>query len=169
MIMLIFINLSIFLQKKLIEHRKLNQYEKISIIINGVGNQSILNGQKINNHSFKDNPLLIFINNVLQNYSCKIAYNLEDSINNIAMIWDHLLANCDTMFLGLSNIIKIEFINFDISEVTSIYGMFYDCKLITSLNLNNFDTSKVKNMDAIFYDYLSLKSLDLSNFNTSSV
>ena len=105
----------------------------------------------------------------MQNYTGIVVYNLEDPENNITMIWDHLLTNCDLMFFSLTNITKIEFINFDTSEVTSMYGMFYNCISITSLNLNNFDTSKVQIMDAMFYFCNSLKSLDLSNFNTSSV
>ena len=167
-IVLILINLSIFSNKKLKEKRKLNQITKISIIINGTGNQSILNGKKLFDRYFNDSPSFIFINNVLQNYTDIVVYNLEDPENNITIIWDHLLTNCDTMFFGLSNITKIEFINFDTSKVTSMYGMFYNCISITFLNLKDFDTSNVQIMDAMFYYCSSLKSLDLSNFNTSS-
>jgi len=168
-IVLIIINLPIFFNRKSKEQRKLNQITKISIIVNGTGNQSILNGNKFNNHYFNDNPSVIFINDVLQNYTGIVVYDLENSVNNITIIWNHLLTNCDTMFLGLSNITKIEFINFDTSKVTSMYGMFYNCIFITSLNLNMFDTSNVQNMDAMFFDCISMKSLDISNFNTSLV
>ena len=71
MIIFMIINLPIFSNKKLKELRKMNQYTKISIIVNGIGNQSILNGEKINGHYFNDNPSEIFINDVLQMY-CKI-------------------------------------------------------------------------------------------------
>ena len=166
---LIIINLSIFSNKALKEQRKLNSITKISIIVNGIGEQRILNDKYLNSHYFNDNPSEIFINDVIQNHTDKVVYNLDGPENNITMIWDHLLTNCDTMFYGLSNITKIEFINFDTSQVTSMYGMFYDCSSITSLNLNNFDTSNAKKMDAMFYSCISLESLDLSNFNTSSV
>ena len=168
-IIFIIINLPIFFLKESKEQRKLNQNTKISILVNGAGNQNILNGNGFNGHYFNDNPIEIFINDVLQNYTGMVAYNLDDSNNNITMIWDHLLTNCNIMFKGLTNITRIEFINFDTSEVTSMYGMFYDCISITSLNLNNFDTSKVQRLDAMFYDCFSLESLDLSKFNTSSV
>jgi len=168
-IVLILIDLPIISNKKLKEQRKLNEITKISIKVNGKGNQSILNGKEFEDHYFNDTPSLILINDVLQNYTDIVAYNLEDPENDITMIWDHLLTNCDLMFYSLSNITNIEFINFDTSEVTSMYGMFYSSISITSLNLNNFDTSKVQTMDAMFYYCISLRSLDLSNFNTSLV
>ena len=168
-IILIVIYLPIFPNKKLKELRKLSLITKISIIVNGTDNQNILNGKEFNNHNFNDNPSFIFINDELQNYTGKVVYNLKDSENNITIIWDHLLTNCDTMFLDLSNITKIEFIDFDTSQVISMYGMFYGCISITSLNLSIFDTSMVQKMDAMFYNCISLKSLEISNFNTSSV
>ena len=168
-IILIIIYLPIYSNKKLKELRKLNIITKISIIVNGTGNQSIINGEGFSNHYFNDNPSEIFINDKLQNYNGNVAYNLNDSQNNITMIWDHLLTNCDLMFYSLYNITKIEFINFDTSKVTSMYGMFFNCISITSLNLNNFDTSMVQDMDGMFYGCFSLESLEISNFNTSSV
>ena len=168
-IILMIINIPIFSNNKFKEQRKLNQITKISIIVNGTGNQRILNGESLSNHYFNDNPTHIFINDVLQNYTGNIAYNLKALENNITMVWDHLLTYCDIMFFGLFNITKIEFINFDSSKVTSMYGMFFNCISITSLNLNNFDTSMVKNMDAMFLGCISLRSLEISNFNTSSV
>ena len=99
-IVLILINLSIFSNKRL-EQRKLSQITIISIIVNGTGNQSILNGKGFNKHNFNDNPSHILINDVLQNYTDIVAYNLKDSENNITIIWDQLITNCDTMFFGL--------------------------------------------------------------------
>jgi len=168
-IILIIANLSIFSNKALKELRKLNPITKISITVKGINDQKILNDEGLYGHYFNDIPSEVFINDVLQNYTDKFVYNLEDSESNITKIWDHLLINCEVMFYNLYNITKIEFINFDTSQVTSMYGMFYGCKSINSLNLNNFDTSNVQKMDAMFYDCFSLESLDVSNFNTSSV
>ena len=168
-IILIVIFLPIFSNKKIKELRELSLITKISIIVNGTDNQSKLKGKEFNNHFFNDNPSFIFINDELQNYTGKVVYNLKDLENNITIIWDHLLTDCDIMFLDLSNITKIEFINFDTSKVTNMYGMFYGCSSITSLNLSIFDTSMVQKMDAMFYNCYSLKSLEISNFNTSSV
>ena len=131
---LIIINIQIYSNNKLEEKRKLNEITKISIIVNGIGNQAILYGEEFNFHQFTDNPTFIFINDILENYTGLVAYNLEELENNITMIWEYLLTNCDLMFFSLLNITKIEFINFDTSQVTSMYGMFYNCISITSLN-----------------------------------
>ena len=166
-IILIIINIPKLLLAKIL--RELSPKTEISIIIKGTGNQSILNNEIIEGYYFNDNPNQILINGVLQDYIGKIVYNLEETENNITMIWDHLLTNCTVMFYHLSNITKIEFINFDTSKVENMWGMFSRCSSLISINLNNFDTSSVKNMDEMFYNCSSLISLDLSNFNTSSV
>jgi len=117
--------------------------------------------------------------------------NLNEEENNIAIKFNKKLKNCNVMFYGLSNITKIDFKNFDTSEVTSMIGMFYncinltsldltdinmfyDCSYLISLNLSNlnklsFNTSSVTRMDYMFYGCRNLISLDLRNFDTSSV
>ena len=61
--------------------------------------------------------------------------------------------------------------NFELqSGVTSTYGMFGDCRSLTSISFSDkFNTEKVNNMNAMFYFCKNLTSLDLSNFNTSNV
>ena len=73
------------------------------------------------------------------------------------------------MFYGLSNIITINFTNFDTSSVIDMTGMFYGCSQLISLALSNFITSSVTSMCHMFRECNELISLDLSNFNTSSV
>lgn len=58
---------------------------------------------------------------------------------------------------------------FDTSRATSMYGMFFDCKSLTSLDLSNFDTHNVQDMSGVFYNCQNLTKLDLSNFDTSNV
>jgi surface protein len=50
-----------------------------------------------------------------------------------------------------------------------MYGLFYNCRSLVSLNLSKWNTSLVDNMGDMFYGCQSLTSLDLSNWNTSSV
>lgn len=40
--------------------------------------------------------------------------------------------------------------NFDTSNVGNTYGMFSNCRSLTSLDLTSFDTSKVRNMSYMF-------------------
>ena len=79
-------------------------------------------------------------------------------------------ANCKDMFKQLSNIITIDFgDNIDTSNVTNMYGMFFDCSILSSLDLSSFNTSNVTNMNSMFYHCSSLTSLNLSSFDTSNV
>ena len=84
--------------------------------------------------------------------------------------------NCMMMFdaindenVGASRFTRISFDNVDTSNVTNMYGMFQNCRNLTSLDLSNFDTSNVTNMYKMFGDCKILTSLNLSNFNTSNV
>ena len=69
----------------------------------------------------------------------------------------------------LTKLTSITFGNFNTSNVTDMYRMFYNCSALTSLNLSSFNTSNVTNMEGMFYDCSSLTSLNVSNFNTSNV
>ena len=88
-------------------------------------------------------------------------------------------ANCSSMFRGtynssthsyqssLTNIVFGD--NFNTSNVTNMYGMFYGCSSLTGLNLSNFNTSNVTNMTGMFGYCSNLTGLNLSNFNTANV
>ena len=67
----------------------------------------------------------------------------------------------------LESITGIEYLN--TSEVTNMFGLFYVCSSLTSLDVSRFNTSKVTNMNSMFGDCSSLTSLDLSSFSTSKV
>ncbi|HAO6026614.1 TPA: BspA family leucine-rich repeat surface protein [Listeria monocytogenes] len=62
---------------------------------------------------------------------------------------------------------SIDVSNFNTSKVTNMYAVFWS-SAVTSLDLSNFDTGKVTNMEGMFYES-AVTSLDLSNFNTSNV
>ena len=75
-----------------------------------------------------------------------------------------------SLFSGMTGVKQISFDNFDTSEASSMYSMFYNCSSLTSLTFSsNFNTSNVTNMEGMFYNCNNLTSLDLSNFNTSNV
>lgn len=75
------------------------------------------------------------------------------------------------LFVSLSNIASITFSNFNTSNVTIMYYMFYDCNSmqLKSLDLSSFNTSNVTNMYGMFYDCRWISSITLSSFNTSNV
>ena len=76
--------------------------------------------------------------------------------------------NCANMFY-YCKAEEIDVSEFNTSNVTNMYQMFYNCSSLTSLDLKNFDTSKVQSMYNMFNGCSSLTSLDLSSFNTSNV
>ena len=69
-----------------------------------------------------------------------------------------------------SNLVQINFNNnFNTSNVTDMYRMFYVCSSLTNLDLSSFNTSNVTDRRYMFGGCSSLTRLDLSNFNTSKV
>ncbi len=75
----------------------------------------------------------------------------------------------DSPYRRFSKLATLDLSNFDTSDVTNMYGMFYYCDSLTSLDVSNFNTSKVTDMSCMFYICASLTSLDVSNFETSKV
>ena len=69
-------------------------------------------------------PDQIYVNGILLNYSDYYVYNLINDINNITIIWNNTIKDCNSMFYNLKNIINLDFSNFDTSEVTSMNCMF---------------------------------------------
>ena len=137
-LLLIIIFAQIYTSKINKKIRNLSLDWEIYLKIKGYGEQSILSEQEYRNMSFKNLPNTILVNGNWQNIGYKI-YNLTKEINNITLIWDHQITNCNLMFSGLSNIIEIDLSNFDSSGVTNMLKMFKDCISLTSINLNNFN------------------------------
>ena len=73
-------------------------------------------------------------------------------------------------FYGCTNLTEINNLeNLMTDNVENMWGMFYGCSSLTSLDLSGFNTDKVKDMDSMFNGCSSLTSLNLSSFNTSLV
>ena len=73
-------------------------------------------------------------------------------------------------FYDMKNLTSITGIGYlNTSEVTDMYGMFRNCKSLTSLDLSSFNTANVTDMCAMFMGCELLTSLDLSSFNTANV
>ncbi len=73
------------------------------------------------------------------------------------------------MFSRCRNLVELDLSKFNTSKVIGMHGMFSRCNSLVNLNLKSFDTSNVKSMGAMFYECSSLVTLDLSNFNTANV
>ena len=80
-----------------------------------------------------------------------------------------LPADSEFIFAFLHGVEQFSLKGFDTSNVTNMYGMFYQAYNIKMLDLSTFDTSKVTNMGWMFASDVELTILDLSSFNTSKV
>ena len=59
---------------------------------------------------------------------------------------------------------------FDVSQVTDMLNMFYNCTGLTGeLDLSSWDTSNVTTMEYMFNQCSKLTSLDVSNWDTSNI
>ena len=67
----------------------------------------------------------------------------------------------------LETITGLEYLNTE--KVTDMYGMFYNCSSLTSLDVTHFNTANVTDMRFMFYYCSSLTSLDVTHFNTANV
>ena len=125
---------------------------EITITINSNGEQKILN----ENYAL---PNEIYINDNPQT-EIKNSYNLETNTNRIKLIWNSKIITCESMFLGLNNIVKADFSNFDFSQVTNMAYMFLSCYELTSIIFGDCDTSSVKDMRGMFQECRKLNPLD---------
>lgn len=78
-----------------------------------------------------------------------------------AYVDDHIFSAFQAYSMNLGGL--------DTSGVTTFYGMFYNCKNLTSLDVSTFRTEKVTNMKEMFRGCIKLTTLDLSSFDTGSV
>ena len=103
----------------------------------------------------------------------KKDWSMNDHIKNV--VFDASFANarptsCNMWFIYCNNLTKIEGIeNLNTVNVTAMYGMFYGCSGLTSLNLSKFNTQNVTSMSNMFSGCSALTSLDLSKFDTQNV
>ena len=78
--------------------------------------------------------------------------------------------SCCHWFAGMENLKTVTNLKYlNTSEVTDMYGMFLNCKSLTSLDVSGFNTSNVTDMTSMFKGCEKLTSLDVSGFNTSKV
>ena len=77
--------------------------------------------------------------------------------------------SCCFMFFKCKSLTRLDFSNFNTSNITNMRGMFYCCESLTQLDLSNFNTSHVTNMHEMFSGCESLIQLDLSSFDIFNV
>ena len=78
-------------------------------------------------------------------------------------------SNSNEMFSGFSSLTEIKGLeNLNTSAITSLEGMFKNCKNLKSLNLSSFSDAKPSTMMNVFNGCSSIENIDISNFNVSN-
>ena len=107
----------------------------------------------------------IFINEI--RFKNEMKLNKE---NNIIYIFkDNDYYDLQEMFYNCKLLTSINLSNFNTNNVTDMRYMFYNCSSLTSINLSNFNTNNVTNMSYMFCNCSSLTSINLSNFNCDKI
>ncbi len=104
----------------------------------------------------------------LNNYKKLPWHDYSESITS-AVVDISGITNISYMFYNCNKLTSLDLSSFDTSSVTNMSGMFFNCDKLINLDLNNFDTCNVTDMSAMFAGCQNLTSLNLSNFNTSNV
>ena len=73
------------------------------------------------------------------------------------------------MFYNCSSLTSLDVTHFNTANVTDMRYMFYYCSSLTSIDVTHFNTAKVTNMRYMFYNCKALTSLDVTKFNTAKV
>ena len=76
------------------------------------------------------------------------------------------VTNMNSMFFNCHSLTSLNMNGADTSNVTDMSSMFRNCTSLQSLNVSGFITNKVENMNLMFCNCYSLNELDLDNFNT---
>jgi len=129
---------------------------KIIIDYIGEGNPKVINDD------FGDKPDIIYFNGSNFTIDSIKSLQLGNGTNEFILIWNHKLTDCSKMFKDSDNISKIDFSDFDTSEVTDMSEILNGCKNLVSLNLSNFGISKVINISRMFKGCSKISSLNLN-------
>ena len=93
--------------------------------------------------------------------SCSKLPNLDLSGWNPASITD---TGISQMFDGCSSLASIKGISsWDTSNITTMYGVFWDCKELVSLNLSGWDCSKVTSTSVMFTNCRKLQEITVGD------
>ena len=120
---------------------------------------------------FESNTVIkqIYLNNV----TMQSFYDLFDGCTELQYVnlkdIKSLYDDSRRMFYGCSNLRYVTFDNVDLSNVTNLSQMFYNCNSLKEIEgLNQLNTSNVQNIDKMIYN-TSLETIDLTGLDVSSV
>ena len=111
----------------------------------------------------------ILINNDEYEDNKKYFKPKNEGIYEIKLIFKKKMTDCSYMFSGCLNIISIDLLSFDSSEVTNMHYMFGKCKNLEEINLGNLNAENVIDMGYMFHCCYLKKIIFPKSFNTKNV
>lgn len=145
-----------------------NEADEANLVIKGtIGNSDVT-------WEVDENGTLIIGEGTFFNDNGDFSWPWKDCRNKIHAVDGSkafkIVGYCNSAFNDLTEVTDIDLSGWDISEVTSIVGLFFNCKNLKTITFSsNWDTSNIKDMAFVFIQCAELKTLDLSNWNTSKV
>ena len=145
------------------DNRKLSSIQTIKLKVNNDRYLQIINPGYI--------PNRIYVNGIESSITKNgyISIKSDLSINDITLEWEEKLEKYIELFKEIDSLIEVDFVNFDMTGVTSTSSMFNNCFNLKYINFTNFNTSTITDMSSMFEGCNSLESIDLSNFDTLNV
>ena len=111
-------------------------------------------------------------------YGYLIDSGLKDSTDSTKSLYNLYIvsrneifapSDCGFIFSYFTNLVSINFNNFNTTNVTNMGKMFLNCISLTNLNLSYFNTTNLTNMSSMFTNCKNLEQLNIENFDTSNV
>ena len=150
--------------------RKMSNFQEIILNVHLDGKNDNF---RLLNNDFQSVPVEVKVNDNIYNYSeedDKKLINLPEGGDYVIHLYfNEVNENLAYMFKDTYGITKIDFSNFDTSNVKSMKQMFLNCKDLREIEFTGFDTSSVVDMEGMFQTCKEITSLDLSCFVTSNV
>lgn len=91
----------------------------------------------------------------------------DTNITTVDVMVDSSHNASNNMFNGCINLVSVDTLDWDTSNIFNMLNMFNNCKSLKTLDLRRFNTSNVDNMNWMFYNCESLETLNIRNFDTS--
>lgn len=87
----------------------------------------------------------------------------------IKIIFNEAIESISNMFLNQTNLIEVDFSNFNSSNINSMESTFLNCTSLERVNFINFDSSNILSMNNAFENCIRLSELNLSSFNITNL
>ena len=139
----------------------------ITITLRGTGLLSIFYGGDCEERTF-NLPDIIYINGV-KKLDISDKYQFTKSPNFVKLEWNNINNNCNCLFKDCTDIVDIDFSEFDFTFGLAAKKMFYNCKSLTSIDLYSYGKIKFQEIAEMFSYCESLIYIDTSQFDISGL